>query len=421
MYVILALTLLVDVRGLLQYNTICNVNKFRNIGWGLYSEIEKPQRTAAGGFSHTTDSRAKISAANKGKTPWNKGRQRTPEERARISEGVRARNRAQLLERLAAMNITEEEYLAEKKEKKRLAEVERRKRRTEKGGYIPSAETKAKISRILKEKYANGEIKRNITRVNKGMTNRTHSAETRSRISASLKERWKDSTYRDNMKNKVTRNNSNEEVRKRISETLKKKWQDPEFRQYMLGTMTNRTNAVTKHSRSHRQKISDTMKKKWQDREYRSKAINGMSNSRKPYNNNVSRDDVNRKISQTMKKKWQDKEYRALMAKNTPSRPKSSKSRKSPRPKPKPTLKKPEPPIRKEKPTPKHEVIIPHTTAKSLGIDVDEDNRRVSKLRQERRDLYDLLYGDEDDEEFGSGEELDDVAKLEDFWSVIAK
>ena len=80
-----------------------------------------------------------------------------------------ARNYQILLDKLAALIRTEEECLGEKKEKKRLAEAERRRRRTEKGRRIPTVETRAKISKILKEKYTNGEIKLNTTRVNKGL------------------------------------------------------------------------------------------------------------------------------------------------------------------------------------------------------------------------------------------------------------
>lgn len=234
------------------------------------------------------------------------------------------------------------------------------------------------------------------------------------------------------MKAKVQKSNSTPDVRKRISETLKKKWQDPEFRQYMLDKMATRnSNKNTQHSLSHRQKISDSMKRKWrEDEHYRNKAINGMTKVR----GTVSRADANRKISQTMKLKWQDEHYRALMIKknanSTVARTKRAAANKAP-PKRKATVTKAVKRTRakatkvtkiksKEMTIPSHqEVIIPPTTAKSLGIDVQEDQRRVTKLRQERRDLYDLLYGDDDedmDDDFFNDD--DQQVQLQDAWAV---
>lgn len=445
--VLVSLTSLLYVKGLLQYNVICNVNRYR-YSHNLFLEIdvdgndeEKPQRTAAGGYAHTDDSRAKISAANRGKVPWNKGRKRSAEEKARISVGVRARNREILLKKLAGMNITEEEYYFEKKEKKRLAEAERRKRRTENGGYIPTEETKQKISRILKAKYKSGEIVRSPRLANKGMTNRTHSEETKARISESLRKRWKDEGYRKNMKDKVKRSNSSEEVRKRISETLKKKWQDPEFRQYMVDRMATRDALATPHTQNHRQKISATMKRKWQDKKYRDKAMSGMSKVRRATSSPASRAAVNRKISETMKLKWQDQNYRASMTDINKSINTSNGTR-NPSRKTKRRITSSTPAKRnvekrdqqkssqsKKEVAISQDIIIPHTTAKSLGIDIQEDQRRVTKLRQERRDLYDLLYGDDDDDDYDFkingvddvGNDDDKQVKLEDFWSVVAK
>jgi hypothetical protein len=50
------------------------------------------RRTAAGGYSHTVESRLAISRANRGNTPWNKGKSRSEEDVAKIRAGVRARN-----------------------------------------------------------------------------------------------------------------------------------------------------------------------------------------------------------------------------------------------------------------------------------------------------------------------------------------
>ena len=44
------------------------------------------EETANGGHPHSDESRAKISAANKGKVPWNVGKKHSEETRLRIAE-----------------------------------------------------------------------------------------------------------------------------------------------------------------------------------------------------------------------------------------------------------------------------------------------------------------------------------------------
>ena len=45
------------------------------------NEADRPIATLNGGYSHTKKSRAKIGLANKGNTPWNKGRIRSEEDK----------------------------------------------------------------------------------------------------------------------------------------------------------------------------------------------------------------------------------------------------------------------------------------------------------------------------------------------------
>lgn len=78
----------------------------------LPSEFRK---TVAGGYAHTNQSKMKISKANRGNVPWNKGKQRSALQRAKIAAGVRARNREALLKKLATLGLTEEEYEAKQK------------------------------------------------------------------------------------------------------------------------------------------------------------------------------------------------------------------------------------------------------------------------------------------------------------------
>ena len=239
---------------------------------GAFTDIPMP--TENGGYSHTSSSKAKISAANKGKTPWNKGRERSPEERARISAGVRARNHERHLKKLAELGLTEEEWIAKKKEERRKKDAERRARRTKNGGYRPTDATKQKISKILKAKWAAGEVKMTKRDPAKARRGFTHTAETRAKISESLRKRWaNDDDYRESMKNKTIVNNSSEETRKKISETLKQKWQDPEFREKMMAKMKTRKSPSGERDQSYRDKVSAAMKAKWQDPEYRAKTL----------------------------------------------------------------------------------------------------------------------------------------------------
>ena len=248
-----------------------------------------PRPTENGGYSHTQASRAKISAANKGKVPWNKGMNRTDEVKARIAAGVRAKNRERHLQKLQDIGITEEEYEAQKRAERSAKEAERRARRTENGGYRPTEETKRKISEILKQKFAAGEIKpRPISpiHVRRGFT---HSEETRQKISESLRKRWStDPAYRAKMVDVSTRMNTKEEVRQKISESLRNKWQtDDTFRNDMMSKIAARKRRVINpdtgsyevvhHDTEHRAKISAAMKAKWQDKEYREKTLQSLA------------------------------------------------------------------------------------------------------------------------------------------------
>jgi NUMOD3 motif len=78
--------------------------------------------THKGGYMHTKNSRLKISQANKGKSPWNKGKNRSETAKAKISAGVRARNHAILLIKLGKLGLTEEEWFRKKKQIKLLRE-----------------------------------------------------------------------------------------------------------------------------------------------------------------------------------------------------------------------------------------------------------------------------------------------------------
>jgi hypothetical protein len=380
-------------------------------------EMDVPLPTENGGFTHTSASRAKISAANKGKVPWNKGRSRSPQERARIAAGVRAKNRQRFLEKLQALGVTEGEYQEQKRAERRAKERERRARRTEKGGYRPTKETREKISKILKEKWSSGELKKRTVDPAKVRRGFTHSEETRAKISASLKKRWaQDDEYRKTMMRKTSASNSSEQVKKRISESLKKKWQDPEYRQEMLDKMEARRNAEDPHGQSHREKISAAMKAKWQDEEYRKKTIAAIQKKRAQ--------------TEALRPKQQTKAPRAIRASvaSKPvdgvraARPVQPKKRKRPvktRVQKKSVAAAPVKPLNgittaqvaktlrtsspsDESPVLKLDIDIHDTHEEeeeedkqaASSLDAEPDGS-INRLREERRDLYDLLYGDD--------------------------
>jgi len=343
-----------------------------------------PQRTENGGYAHTVESRSKISAANKGKTPWNKGKARSEEVRAKIAAGVRAKNRERFLKKLEDMGLTEEEYEAQEKERKATVRRELSARKTDNGGYRPTEETKQKISKVLKDKYASGEIvwKRTVdpAKVRRGYT---HSEETRAKISASLKKRWQDDDYRNNMAEKTK--NSCSEVRQKISNTLRAKWQDPAFRASMINSFQNRDKR-SPYGLSHGEKISIAVKKKWQDEDYRRKTLEGIQRSLatrprapprpKPEKKSRAKPKPVPKVVPTrapvMKRtvkgsqngdSSQNEDVEVSLAKRVVTRKKKKKKKKR---------------------------VSVEAKAKKAAVE-DGD---VTQLRENRRDLYDLLYGD---------------------------
>lgn len=379
--------------------------------------LDVPLRTENGGFSHTVESKAKISAANKGKTAWNKGKVRSAETKARIAAGVRSRNRENFLKKLEDLGVTEEDFEDQKKEARKAKDAERRARRTEKGGYRPTEETKQKISDILKAKWANGEIaKRRIDpeKVRRGFK---HSEETRAKISEALKQRWaNDSKYRENMVNKTTAVNGALDTRKKISETLKAKWQDPEFRETMLEKIRSRRTSSASRDASYRKKISEAMKKKWQDTEYRNKTTesirhraNELARLRPPKPRKASR--VKRAVKKSAPTTTVGIQLATVASPRVPRKPRTTK--KTPteldddgevvKEKVKKVVKKKKR-VAKRAPTtidsngdvvPVAVTKKPKKAAKAQKAKKEPDGS-INRLRDERRDLYDLLYGDEE-------------------------
>ena len=372
------------------------------------SQIDVPTPTANGGFTHTKESRAKIGAANKGKTPWNKGRERSKEEKARIAAGVRARNREKFLQTLKDRGLTEEEFEEQKKEERRKKDAERRARRTEKGGYRPTEETKAKISKILKEKHARGEIKMRTLDPSKVRRGFTHSDETKRKISESLRKRWSgDPEYRERIKDKMKSVYSKEDIRKKVSATLKKKWKDPVFREEMLIKMNNNRSSP-RVTEEYREKISRAMKKKWQDAEYRKKTLDAIAKhnesigrkpkprkpSAKPKGSSKSEVEIMRPLkpgATRLQQKQPVSKTKSMIAswkQNVSSEIKTSV---------KTTPGTPAKAATKAKPlATKTKVKKAVKKKKKKSTAAKEPDGSVHRLREERRDLFDLLYGDDE-------------------------
>jgi hypothetical protein len=399
-------------------------------------DIARP--TEKGGYSHTTASKAKISAANKGKTPWNKGKTRSPEEKARIAAGVRAKNHERFLAKLAALNMTQAEYEAQQNAEQALVRAERAQRKTAKGGYRPTEETRQKISRILKEKHARGEVRRTPVDPSKVRRGFTHTEETRRKISESLRKRWAtDDSYRKNMVEKNSKANVKEDTRRKISESLRQKWQDPTFRDSMLAKMSNRTSsgASSVRDRSHRERISESMKLKWKDEDYRRKTMESIARRKHERTKNSPTAHKRKKSAaqsmstpvspsapvatqavvastsvvvettqsvapQNTVRKTKPLKGEATMTAVSPLEPRSATSASNNKNGKKKVVRKKKigrkvmkaeaKPVSGAKPA-SGAKPVPTPAPKESKV-----NGSVSRLREERRDLYDLLYGDED-------------------------
>lgn len=86
----------------------------------------KLRKTDKGGYAHSKLSRSRISKANTGNTPWNKGQQRSEADKAKIAASVKARNTLILREQLKNSNMTEMEFHSIRREIKLMRERIRR-------------------------------------------------------------------------------------------------------------------------------------------------------------------------------------------------------------------------------------------------------------------------------------------------------
>lgn len=233
----------------------------------------KQQETASNvhsmlGYKHDEESRARISAANKGKPAWNKGKTHSEATKAKIRESIVNYATAQKEKRALALNMTLEEYDARKLTRKSRSKFVSQMTPTLTDEEIAEKKEQAALlrkehqSKLAKERWQNSTMREKY--VGRG---RVVTEETRRKISESLKKRWQDPALRQNMSTAL--NLISQKGRERMAMTLREKWKDPEFRERMLATRKPFSN-------EHRSKISDSVRKLWETDDYRERVGAGM-------------------------------------------------------------------------------------------------------------------------------------------------
>jgi hypothetical protein len=217
--------------------------------------------------------------------------------------------------------------------------------------------------------------------------------------------------YQEKMRN-LTEKTSKTNVRSKISKTLKEKWKDPEFRQKMIDSMKDRKSTASNSTKSleYRAKISAAMKKKWQDDEYREKAISGIQKYReqlpaKPVKTKVPSIKLAPAPAVTALKPMTNA---SVKTRKTTKRNSTAKAR---------STKKEDIETGSDaskKNTKKSTVKLAQTAPqKSVNYTSPPEEKKlnddgdISRMREERRDLYDLLYGDDGDTDDDEADEDD--------------
>ena len=282
-------------------------------------EGESGTLTAAGGRLHTPESRAKISAANKGRTPWNAGRKHSEETRQRIAEATRKAMQRRMEERklererlrldepqvyqaLVAKEAAAEAAAAALKEAERKQKsAERRRERLE----------KRLVRQQRAEASGNGTAKVRSSRVTIGSSrvNFTFTAESRAKISESVRKRWQDPNYRARRSNISV----SQETRAKLSEAMKAKW--------LNGSYRERNSTSNAHSAERRSKIAAAIRAKWAEPGYRERAtivirlarLNATASRRARGGvQQVVSEEVRAKLSMTMKRVWAQRREKDL-------------------------------------------------------------------------------------------------------------
>jgi len=395
------------------------------------------RRTPRGGTAHTFLSRSKISKANRGKTPWNKGMVITEERREKIRQGV-------IQSLLKKKGWTEEEYLERKKKGVRgdgtgkSTGSKRRKKLSE--------DKKKHLSEVMKKKWADeGYRSKMKTRPKREPVNE----ETKKKISETLKKKWEDDSFRKEQgekRKKYWEQMNDEELterNQRISDTLKEKWKDPIFRSKM--EVSSKLRIGSKISRTTRLKISRSITNKWVDKEWRKKVVEGINDSKKrakEQGETMFTNERKENLSEAMKKSWRKSRRQSTRAwLETDDDIKTAKVIKA---EPKVAVQKKKEP--KKKARPQATTIAASTSAttseyvkikdglkakktngkaknsssspKNLSSQTSEHAERKERVRFSSPALYDALYSDEDDEEDDDDE--DDEGVLDGYGRIVA-
>jgi hypothetical protein len=216
------------------------------------------------GRPHTPESRAKISAANKGKRPWNKGVGHSDETKARIRERTKQAMEARKRAKLAAMGLTLEEFEARKAAE---AAAEKARRQEVKRNVTQSPDYKARLSQRMRERWQDPAYREKALK-HLSLSRALQTNETRAKISASMKKVWEE--------DRLPRNRTvGEETRKKISAKLKQVYADPVYRSRLSGTR--------RRNPEHNLKIAEAIRKKWAEEGYKQKTLQGIQDYQAQY------------------------------------------------------------------------------------------------------------------------------------------
>merc|ERR1712071_1816 len=174
---------------------------------------------------------------------------------------------------------------------------------------------------------------------------------------------------------------------------------------YMMEKIANRRAAPSTRGDDYRRKISESMKRKWEDPNYRAKAVKGMSNAAKGRVESTTDSPQKKPKKKPVVKKTKEKTTSTSIKKDTT---KSEKPKISITPVPMLTkVPVATPGVVKKKrrrkstssststPTSKTPVKKKKPVLSKFGEN-EEEKKRLTRMKDQRRDLYDLLYGEED-------------------------
>lgn len=205
-------------------------------------------------YKHSPEIRATISAANKGRRPWNAGKSHSEETKRKIAARTAA-GIARKLEAEAAMLGITVESLREMKSKRRNAAQAQRPR-------VAEARRKRR-SAVMKRAWKNP-----VYRARFLARSRVVNPETRARISQRLKEFWAQHPAQPK-----PQRSSSPTAKQGRSEKMRQKWRNPVFRTKMLASFFERRH------KQWRRMLSRAIQQKWKDPHHRYRVLKSSRNS----------------------------------------------------------------------------------------------------------------------------------------------